>query len=61
MLDRSDKNFGFINEIRKSTRHPDKRINDLDYGDDIVLLENSIRLAIEQLMAFSKIGRRGRP
>lgn len=61
MLDRSDKNFGFINEIRKSIRHPDKRINDLDFGDDIVLLENSIRLAIEQLMAFSKIGRRGRP
>ena len=34
---------------RRSSRVPAKHINDLDFADDIVLLENTIKLANEQL------------
>lgn len=51
VLDRSECQYGFEYKPRRGTRanvHA-KRISDLDFADDIVLLENSIRLANQQL------------
>jgi hypothetical protein len=40
---------GWIYRPRRSSRHLDLRINDLDFADDNVLLANSIREACDQL------------
>ncbi|CAF1118890.1 unnamed protein product [Didymodactylos carnosus] len=42
-------NYGFICEKRTFARHLEKRLSDLDYADDICLLENSIQEAQQQL------------
>ena len=40
---------GFTTMPRRSTRHPEEVINDLDFADDIVLLESSLEKAQVQL------------
>ena len=42
-------NYGFVCEPKRSSRYPEKRLSDLDYADDICLLENSIEKAQQQL------------
>ena len=49
--------FGFIYKERESTRHPAKKISDLDYADDIALLETCIEHAKEQLAKLSEAAR----
>ena len=46
--------FGFICEKRKSRRHQEKKLSDLDYADDICLLENNIAEAQNQLNKLAK-------
>ena len=46
--------FGFIFASRPSSRKPERKINDLDYADDIALLENSIAMTNQQLSAISR-------
>ena len=48
-MTRSEGQYGFVYRTRHGTRDPARRINDLDFADDIVLLENTIKLANEQL------------
>ena len=50
----SEKDFGFITHPRQSSRNPEIKINDLDYADDIALLENNIKRAQDQLDQMSK-------
>ena len=40
---------GVVTHPRRSRRHPDKSLNDLDFADDIALLESSISRAQAQL------------
>ena len=40
---------GFTTIPRRSTRHPEEVINDLDFADDIALLENFLQQAQAQL------------
>jgi hypothetical protein len=49
VLGKSERQFGFEYKPKRSIRNPAKRISDLDFADDIVLLENNIKLANEQL------------
>lgn len=49
VLGRSERQYGFEYKPRRSIRNPAQRISDLDFADDIVLLENSIRVANQQL------------
>ena len=42
--------FGFDYTKRRSRREPAEKINDLDYADDIALLENLVSIANEQLV-----------
>ncbi len=49
VLSRSEQEFGFVYELQKSSRIKAKRINDLDFTEDIVLLENNVKLANQQL------------
>lgn len=49
VLDESGKGYGFMYRTRTGSRDPARYISDLDFADDIVLLENSIRVANEQL------------
>ena len=53
VMRQSEKDFGIITHPRKSSRHPVKRLNDLDYADDIALLETSLERANEQLKTTS--------
>ena len=62
-MSKSEENFGFVYEMgsaRDTSRHQQKRINDLDFADDIAMLENSIQLANAQLEKLaeeaSKVG-----
>ncbi len=48
-MSRSEQGFGFEHERRNGSRHPAKFINDLDFADDIALLESSIPRAEQQL------------
>ena len=50
----SEKDFGIITYPRKSSRHSAKRLNDLDYANDIALLETSLERAQEQLKTTSE-------
>ena len=55
VLTRSEGQFGFEYRQARGTRtrnEPARRINDLDFADDIVLLENCIALANQQLEKF---------
>jgi hypothetical protein len=47
--------FGYRYKMGTSSRYPDKFINDLDYADDIALLESSIARATEQLNRVSTV------
>jgi Reverse transcriptase (RNA-dependent DNA polymerase) len=49
VMSNSEEDHGFIYKLHKSSRHPEQKINDLDFADDIAMLENSIRLANEQI------------
>jgi hypothetical protein len=53
VMSRSEQSFGFEYERRNGSRHPAKFINDLDFADDIALLENSIPWAEQQLNTLS--------
>ena len=51
----SAKDFGFVYELAKpSSRYPAKKINDLDFADDIALLENNTQRASEQINTLSE-------
>jgi hypothetical protein len=63
VMSNSEENFGFVYEMgsaREASRHQQKQINDLDFADDIAMLENSIQLANAQLEKLaeeaSKVG-----
>ena len=49
VMSRSEDDHGFIYKLRESHRQQEQKLNDLDFADDIALLENSIKLANEQL------------
>ena len=53
MLCDNQKDFGIFTHPRQSSRHPAKRLIDLDYADDIALLETSLERAHEQLKTTS--------
>lgn len=42
VIRKSEKEFGYISHQRQSSRNPEKKLNDLDYADDIALLEMSL-------------------
>jgi hypothetical protein len=46
IMTKSSQNFGFIYKMGSSRRHPDMKVNDLDYADDIALMENLASNAI---------------
>ena len=54
VMSRSEENFGFEYTKRLSPRYPGKRIADLDYADDIALLESTIERATEFLRRVSE-------
>ena len=54
VMNRSQRNFGFIYKKRTSHRYPDEVISDLDYADDIALLESTTETATEQLETVEK-------
>jgi hypothetical protein len=56
-MHRSEENFGFEYEPRQSSRYSAKKINDLDYPDDIALLESSIAMANEQILKLRNVAR----
>ena len=47
------KHLGFIMQRRLSRRSPEVRLNDLEFADDIALLENSIPAAQSQLSGLA--------
>ncbi|CAF1276691.1 unnamed protein product [Adineta ricciae] len=55
-LDHTDENaeYGFITNKRQSSRQPAATIHDLDFADDIALLENSLERAQSQLIQTTK-------
>ena len=54
VMRQSEKEFGIVTHPRQSSRHPAKRLNDLDYADDIALLETNLERAHEQLKTTSE-------
>lgn len=52
-MKKSAGDFGFVYEEQKSRRSPAKLINDLDFADDIALLEKSHEMANKQLATLS--------
>ena len=54
VMNKSENDYGFITHPRKSSRYPQQRLNDLDYADDIALLEGSQSRAQEQLEECSR-------
>ena len=54
LLRSSDSGSGVLTHLRKSRRYPAKVINDLDFADDIALLESSISRAQSQLTRTAK-------
>jgi hypothetical protein len=51
VMSRSEGDFGFI--YKAGTARTKRKLNDLDYADDIALLEMSITKAAEQLLRLS--------
>ncbi|CAF0980581.1 unnamed protein product [Brachionus calyciflorus] len=49
VMRKSERDFGFITHPRKSQRHQQRLLNDLDYAVDIALLERSLEEAQKQL------------
>jgi len=49
IMKRSEGNHGFTTVPRRSSRYPKEVVNDLDFADDIALLENSFEQAQAQL------------
>ena len=54
IMKKSEKEFGFTTHLRTCRRNPDKKLNDLDFADDIALLEGSLSAAQKQLEETSK-------
>ena len=54
VMKKSESDFGFVTHLRKSQRHLERKLNDLDYADDIALLEQSFVGAQNQLNETSK-------
>jgi len=54
IMNRCTCEFGFEFEQRQSSRHPARKLSDLDYADDIALLEQLISIANEQLSKLSR-------
>jgi hypothetical protein len=44
VLGRSECQYGFENKPMRSSKNTTKRISDLDFADEVVLLENNIRV-----------------
>ena len=57
MMNANIDDLGFITQKRQSRRHPEKRVGDLEYADDIALLENTIPDAQKQLDAVSSVAK----
>ena len=57
VLSKSQDDHGFIFNKARSSRYPAQRISDLDYADDLALLENSIELANEQLEKLALVAK----
>jgi hypothetical protein len=57
VMKKSTKDFGFITHKRQCERLPEIKLNDLDYADDIALLEGCIKRAQEQLNETSNNGK----
>ena len=53
VMSNSAKDFGFVSHPRLSSRSEAKVINDLDFADDIALLETTVHKAQEQLEVTS--------
>lgn len=53
MTNSGHKHLGFIMQPRLSSRFPKVRLNDLEFADDIALLENSIPAAQSQLSGLA--------
>jgi hypothetical protein len=49
IMHRSEDDFGFEFQTRQSSCHPARRLNDLDYADDIALFEALVKIANNQL------------
>ena len=49
----SEGSYGFVTHLKEGTRtrthKPEQKLNDLDYADDIALLESAIERAQDQL------------
>ena len=48
-MKKSEKDFGFTTHLRKSQRHQQRKLHDLDYADDIALLETNLYESQKQL------------
>ncbi len=49
VMKNSEKEYGFVTYPKRSSRFPQQRLNDLDYADDIALIEGTQEKAQEQL------------
>ena len=49
MRNSNNDHLGFITKPRRSHRYPDKHLGDLEFADDIALLENNQECAQQQL------------
>ena len=55
IMSRAEKDFGFTTHPRLGSRQPEKRLNDLDYADDIALLERTLNGTQQQLEETARI------
>ena len=53
-MKKSKVDFGFVTHLLKSQRHLERKLNGLDYADDIALLEQSFDWAQNQLNETGK-------
>ncbi len=57
LLHKANGRVGFVTNKRQSSRHPETSIFDLDFADDIALLESIIENAQAQLDITAKLAR----
>ena len=50
----SEEETGFLTHPRESSRRPEQRLNDLDFADDIALLENEVERSKQQLESTNR-------